>query len=144
MQILQDEQSWADDAGAVTPKRRAASVDPIPIPEQQQLAADHIQECPPHLQLPPPDEREAQQPGQQVQQHDPMQQPLQQWQERLQPEQQQQRTSLRHDAPSWDTRARAIPASGEQACILACCDGRVTDFVIPIISTRSNQVQNGL
>lgn len=121
---MQDELSWSDDAEAEIRNCSAAPVGIDPVPEQQHMAADHIQECSPDVQQPAPDEQEAQQPGQQVQQHDSAQQPPQHGQGRLQP--QQQRTSLRHDAPSWDTRACAVPASGEQACVLAVMAGSLT------------------
>ena len=123
---LQGEQSMADTAEAGTPNCRAPPVDLNPIPEQQHVAAEHIQEYPPDVQQPAPDELEAQQPGRQVQQHAGVQQPLQQRQERLHPQQQQ--TQLRHDAPSWEMGRCAVPAYGEQASVHAvkaekdCCD----------------------
>jgi type IV secretory pathway VirB10-like protein len=107
LNYLQDELSWANDAEAEILNCRAAPVDMDTVPKQQHVGADHHQECSPDVQQPAPDEQEAQHPGQQVQQHDPAQPP------------QQQRTALRHDAPSWDTRACAGPITGEQACMLA-------------------------
>ena len=130
----------ADAAEAGTPNCRESPVDLNPVPEQQHVAAEHIQEYPPDVQQPAPDELEAQQPGRQAQQHATIQQPLQQRQERLHPQQQQ--TQLRHDAPSWEMGRCAVPAYGEQASVPAVKAEKEQNAVMPskryMMSTHNN------